>query len=101
MQVCLQTSPYFFVSGNTLNNVKLNGNSKNCPRVKVSINIEEKSRQVTINNHVTPVSKTSTNGQTSNSTVALNNAIPEEAPASNGSKTGECSINGETNNAVL
>ena len=89
------------ISGNTLNNVKLNGNSTKCAGVKVSVNIEEKSRQVTINNHVTTANKASKNGQTSNPTVTLNNAIPEEAPASNGSKSGECSINGERNNAVL
>ena len=92
---------FIFLSGNTLNNVKLNGNSTNCAGVKVSVNIEEKSRQVTINNHVTSVNKASKNGQSSNPTVTLNNAIAEEAPASNGSKSGDCSVNGERNNAVL
>ena len=92
---------FIFLSGNTLNNVKLNGNSTNCAGVKVSVNIEEKTRQVTINNDVTSVNKASKNGQSSNPTVALNNAIPEEAPTSNGSKSGECSVNGERNNAVL
>ena len=92
---------FILLSGNTLNNVKLNGNSTNCAGVKVSVNIEEKSRQVTINNHDTTVNKASKNGQASNSTVPLNSAIPEEPQASNGSNIGECSVNGETNNAVL